>query len=37
MLEEPAWNVPVSHGILYVRGKTRLVALELIPRKADQY
>ena len=33
IIESPAWNTPVlSHGILYVRGKIRLVALELIPR-----
>lgn len=33
LLEAPAWNAPVlSHGILYVRGRNRLVALELIPR-----
>jgi outer membrane protein assembly factor BamB len=31
LLNPPAWNAPVlSHGILYVRGKDRLVALELI-------
>ena len=28
----PAWNGPIlSHGLLYVRGKDRLLALELIP------
>lgn len=33
LLEPPAWNAPVlAHGILYVRGRDRLVALELIPR-----
>ncbi len=32
LLKSPAWNAPVlSHGILYVRGKDRLAALELIP------
>jgi len=33
LLRHPAWNAPVlAHGLLYVRGKDRLVALELIPR-----
>jgi len=33
LLRHPAWNPPIlSHGLLYVRGKDRLVALELIPR-----
>ena len=33
LIESPAWNTPVlSHGILFVRGKDRLVAVELIPR-----
>ena len=28
----PSWNAPIlSHGVLYVRGSERLVALELIP------
>ena len=28
----PAWNAPVlSHGLLYLRGKDTLVALEVIP------
>jgi len=32
LLKSPAWNAPVlAHGILYVRGKDRVVALELIP------
>ena len=32
LLEYPAWAAPVlSHGLLYVRGKDRLVCLELIP------
>jgi outer membrane protein assembly factor BamB len=33
LLEYPAWAAPIlSHGLLYVRGKDRLVCLELIPR-----
>lgn len=33
LLRHPAWNPPIlAHGLLYVRGKDRLVALELIPR-----
>jgi outer membrane protein assembly factor BamB len=33
LLRHPAWNPPIlSHGLLYVRGKDRLVALELIPQ-----
>jgi outer membrane protein assembly factor BamB len=33
-LEYPAWAAPVvSHGLLYVRGKNRLVCAELIPEK----
>ncbi|MDB4324876.1 PQQ-like beta-propeller repeat protein [bacterium] len=32
LLRYPAWTPPVlSHGLLYLRGKDRLVALELIP------
>ncbi|MCH7729757.1 MAG: PQQ-binding-like beta-propeller repeat protein, partial [Planctomycetes bacterium] len=32
LLKYPAWSAPVlSHGLLYVRGKDRLVCLELIP------
>lgn len=32
LLRHPAWNAPVlSHGLLYLRGKDRLIALELIP------
>ena len=32
LLRYPAWSPPVlSHGLLYLRGKDRLVALELIP------
>jgi outer membrane protein assembly factor BamB len=34
LLEYPCWAAPVvSHGLLYVRGKGRLVCLELIPHK----
>lgn len=34
LLEYPCWAAPVlSHGLLYVRGKDRLVCLELIPEK----
>ena len=34
LLEYPAWAAPiVSHGLMYVRGKDRLVCLELIPEK----
>ena len=33
-LDFPCWAPPVlSHGILYVRGKGKLLALELIPQK----
>lgn len=32
LLEEPCWAAPIlSHGLLYVKGKDRLVCLELIP------
>jgi outer membrane protein assembly factor BamB len=32
LLRYPAWAAPIlSHGLLYVRGKDRLVCLELIP------
>jgi len=32
LLKYPAWSAPVlSHGLLYVRGKDRLVCLEVIP------
>ncbi len=32
LLQYPAWAAPIlSHGLLYVRGKDRLVCLELIP------
>ncbi|MGD9646829.1 MAG: PQQ-binding-like beta-propeller repeat protein [Pirellulales bacterium] len=34
LLEYPAWAAPVlSHGLLYVRGRDRLVCFELIPAK----
>jgi hypothetical protein len=32
LLEYPCWAAPlVSHGLLYLRGKDRLICLELIP------
>jgi outer membrane protein assembly factor BamB len=32
LIQYPAWAAPVlSHGLLYIRGKNRLVCLELIP------
>lgn len=34
LLQYPCWEAPiVSHGLLYLRGKDRLVCLELIPQK----
>ncbi|MCS6850757.1 MAG: PQQ-like beta-propeller repeat protein [Gemmataceae bacterium] len=34
LLEYPCWAAPIlAHGLLYVRGKDRLVCLELIPPK----
>jgi outer membrane protein assembly factor BamB len=34
LLRHPAWNAPVlSHGVLYLRGADRLVALDLIPAR----
>jgi outer membrane protein assembly factor BamB len=34
LLEPPCWAAPVlSHGLLYVQGKDRLVCLELIPKR----
>ncbi len=34
LLAYPAWAAPIlSHGLLYVRGKDRVVCLELIPAK----
>lgn len=34
LLEYPAWAAPVlSHGLLYLRGKEKLLCLELIPDK----
>jgi outer membrane protein assembly factor BamB len=36
LLDYPAWPAPVlSHGLLYVRGGSRLVCLELIPASDD--
>jgi hypothetical protein len=33
-LQEPCWAAPIlSHGLLYLRGRDRLVCLELIARK----
>ena len=33
-LKYPAWAAPIlSHGLLYVRGRDRLICLELIPDK----
>jgi len=33
LLKDPCWAAPVlAHGLLYVRGKDRLVCLELIPQ-----
>jgi hypothetical protein len=33
-LKYPCWAAPVvSNGLMYVRGKEKLVALELIPHK----
>jgi hypothetical protein len=32
LLREPCWAAPIlSHGLLYVRGKDKLVCLEMIP------
>ena len=34
LLDYPCWAAPIlSHGLLYIRGKDRLVCLELIPQK----
>ena len=34
LLQYPAWAAPVlSHGLLYLRGRDRLVCLEVIPEK----
>jgi outer membrane protein assembly factor BamB len=34
LLEEPCWAAPIlSHGLLYLRGRDRLVCLELIPAR----
>jgi len=33
-LDYPSWGAPVvSHGLMYIRGKDRLIAAELIPEK----
>ena len=33
-LDSPSWGAPVvSHGLMYIRGKDRLIAAELIPGK----
>ena len=35
VLRFPAWNAPViSHGYLYVRGRDRLIAFDLLPKAA---
>ncbi|MBI1903207.1 MAG: PQQ-like beta-propeller repeat protein [Planctomycetia bacterium] len=37
LIQYPAWAAPVlSHGLLYIRGKGRLVCLELIPEVGSQ-
>ena len=37
LLTYPCWAAPIlSHGLLYVRGKDRLVCVELIPEKKDK-
>ena len=34
LLQSPCWAAPIlSHGLLYVRGRDRLVCLELIPQR----
>jgi hypothetical protein len=34
LLQYPAWAAPVlSHGLLYLRGRDRLICLEVIPEK----
>jgi hypothetical protein len=33
VLEPPCWAAPVvAHGLLYLRGRSRLICLELIPQ-----
>ena len=33
-LVQPAWAAPIlSHGLMYLRGKSELVCVELIPEK----
>jgi hypothetical protein len=37
LLKEPCWAAPVlSHGLMYLRGKDRLVCVELIPEKDSE-
>ncbi len=37
LVQYPAWARPIlSHGLLYLRGRDRLVCLELIPKRKDQ-
>ena len=37
LIEYPAWAAPVlSHGLLYVRGKDRLVCLDLMPADSSK-
>jgi hypothetical protein len=37
LLKPPAWAAPIlSHGLLYVRGRDRLVCLELIPAEENK-
>ncbi len=37
LIRYPAWAAPIlSHGLLYVRGRDRLVCLELIPPKSKE-
>ncbi len=37
LVQYPAWGAPIfSHGLLYLRGRDRLVCLELIPKRKDQ-
>ena len=36
LLKQPAWAAPIlAHGLLYVRGRDRLVCLDLMPRAVD--
>jgi outer membrane protein assembly factor BamB len=37
LLDPPTWNAPVlAHGILYLQGKSRVVAVELIPEETAE-